>query len=1089
MTNANSDGNNSDSDLKVPLISDDHVGNFEVKSEGSLNAIAASPADEVVSCTSQYGISYQQLVRQIAREPWVAKFVFRQKNEYFQDSATSLSDNQLSRAFFVNCFLNGVEFITEKMWPAVLTGLLIADISYYYSLPLERYGNTIGKIFLGTANNQLSFGSNLGSYLVEEWKYWFGFGILLGVPSIVGLASLLYGWRNRIKLPQEEIILADKYPRLHELLKPKQLTWSDVIRWLCTYSKIANEWANLEFSMLWDKKMEPCHDELLGKIRNLANNSSVVAQINALTILAKLVDHARYNEMQISERISVVGFIEQMTKYGNNFRIRSLYANYLLWTLGKNKKVGWHILSWVFPTLYLFYAKARFWEIIVRKIIEGFNYYFAEKNCHDQNKVWQYMPQVADYVCSVCGDWQSIYYNDIFTGQACLDGFLAKPRSLSDIFAALKKLSPHGPFSHLNLAKQSWSDWMQPEWKEFLQKLKQMPIRQLETLNLSRAIFNPYWIQNNKIQALIDFLQNIPVRKLDFRNQGIGAYETEILMNGVRNSSTEYLDLSGNALHDDGASAVARNFPQHIITLKLGDNEIGDYGICDLTAKITDINNSSLVDIDLRHNKFGLVGLECLSYSIMQNNLIQLDISYNDLSQSNFTEFGIAVASSSIRSLKISSCSLADNHFYELAQSFKYALNLRHADLSGNYLTDTGMNIYGSHLHDSYITHINFNNCYFTDNGIIALADFATNASFNSIELQNNHFTPIGAEYFIKMVSQNNISTINFAGNKLGDGVVLNFTNLFRISSKTIADINLSDNDITDKYVVEFFYALSNRSVTHLNLAYNKLGSQVGFAFSRVAPQVQLTSLNVGYNLIDSVAAKSMIDSLPKTKVQYFDLQGNPTTKDVALNVAENLIAAVPNIATIGQKFISYDQKRALGHARCNTQLIELNLDYTQTDDEGARALCRVLPDTNIDISYLHLRNNPINPDEVDIDSCQTSGASRAELPHVLRVFTNGVSFVCRSLNVDNSANLLFSFINRVFSKFSDVIDGAIDAVIASTADYASDVVNQCPSYFPKDNPSYWTNHSRELFFNSAIGSVGNNCLSQIQAGSILSIK
>lgn len=72
-------------------------------------------------------------------------------------------------------------------------------------------------------------------------------------------------------------------------------------------------------------------------------------------------------------------------------------------------------------------------------------------------------------------------------------------------------------------------------------------------------------------------------------------------------------------------------------------------------------------------------------------------------------------------------------------------------------------------------------------------------------------------------------------------------------------------------------------------------------------------------------------------------------------------------------------------------------------------------------------------------------------------------------LSVTSAAAKTTSWLDLPFSWAKKLVDMTVERVfnpgIQMLSDYAKDVVNECPSYFPKNNLNYWHNQSHGLFF------------------------
>jgi hypothetical protein len=147
-------------------------------------------------------------------------------------------------------------------------------------------------------------------------------------------------------------------------------------------------------------------------------------------------------------------------------------------------------------------------------------------------------------------------------------------------------------------------------------------------------------------------------------------------------------------------------------------------------------------------------------------------------------------------------------------------------------------------------------------------------------------------------------------------------------------------------------------------------------AANGTAPNI--TTLDLSQNLIAGIGA-TYAKLAKKLALQSFDLTNNPINDSDIIVLAEILITPVPNLKTIGEKkHLSRDLLRAIHSAHNQTALQAIHMANANISTQGALAFCRVAASAGLARGNFDLTgNDQIDANEINIDNCQISGASR----------------------------------------------------------------------------------------------------------------
>lgn len=907
----------------------------------------------------------------------------------------------------VNAMVDGARFVTDKLWPGALFGLISYDFYSYYKTPENRYGNTPLKILSGLFTNQGTLSSHFGSGMVKDARdYWLWLSIVTTTPFLaaIGYSIIHLPWLKPIKVSRTTSAL-NMQPGFCE----------DVLLWSFPLHEISYQLRRAEYALYYDSRLSSSkRKELLYSIIELAKRHDKITQWVAMEVLAnlagifreeglaKIKNHyqaalKKSQQIGLNKNIGVSQWLEEFDDFRQNLRelrqeslatlkelsayngngitlrplMRYLHAHYLLWTLGEEENPAFHLV-FLPPALLLFayawYAKIRFVETWVQKLVNWIQVKVNEKNCQAEGNIWQFNSDVADYQCDICPDWTFVFRSEINSTQGCLNGLMAQSRNATELMSFIRRLLKPPFFDNLDMSQQDWIRWTEPAWDAWLMQLQNSSMSGLNVLNLSRPKPSSLRPQQGKIRRLVDFMQVKSIRKLDLRNQGLGSDEVKILFHNLPDSC-EYIDLTNNAFGPEAAIEIGRALPhlKQLKVLKLGTNELGDDGLIALSPGFM---NGTLVEVDLSHNHFGKRGIQALAQILPNTTLSSINISGNDFSSADMRQWGQALVLSKIETLFMADTRLSSSHI-AVWTPYIAKSHFTTIDVSHNSFGDQGSITLLMSMRNSTVAHLSLGYNRVTDRSTLTFKLYLNATNLNSLDLSGNQFTTKGLTNIGKGLDGSVIQKLIIADMALGDDAIIAFSNQLQNVTHNLRRIDVSNNELTSAGGLALVSTMGSNTIGFI-LKQNQLGDEVAHELASILQNNStLEELDLSDNLITEQGGIVLAGALRHAKnLKKLQLNGNRLGNQVGLKIAQELITIGPYSAILGEKILTYDELRAIAMTEPQMQIEELGLDDTEISTEAARALCRTQSHTKISPPLLMLQNNPIDPQEVDIGTC-----------------------------------------------------------------------------------------------------------------------
>ncbi len=921
------------------------------------------------------------------------------------------SEKMIKRAYGVSGFFDGVETIVTRVWTVLLTSLLVNDLYYYYTYPDERYGTTLSQLFFTQSNNEQSLTASLTRLTV--W------------PELL-VAPIAWGIIKAIRMScATDLLDVNALNAIRDRLQQYQSSFvGDVLAWFLPINRDRDTLDQIQQRMLWDNRLSAEQRNIFStSVQSLSRRASKMTQWYALETLGviadgiALADFERLMKNSISPE-NLISLLQIKTqaltelqyqvrhyKYPTSRETswyahylkplpRYLLAHYLLWCLGQPESKGLQPLFWSFKAA-KGYIKIKLLYTLYLGIKQLIEFYAAKRSCEAQGKLWLYMDQVADYICSVCGDLP-VYYKNIFSMANCLNDLLGQPQPISYIVTLLNRIQLADNITVLDFSNQQFSDNVNEI--DIILPIIRTHLPQLEEL----------YFYLHKTHAMIgaagavsvaNYLAHSNLHTLNLNNQGIGDNATEFIARALPYSKLQMLDLGGNKIVNVSAlaqalprsalqslylsynqivdiSALAQALPQsNLQTLYLGFNQIAD-----INPLMQALPRSNLQILNLGDNQ--IVSINVLEQALLQSKLQNLNLGGNQIV--NVSGLAQTLPQSALQSLYLHYNQIADIN--ALMQALPQS-NLQMLALGGNQIVD--INPLRQALSQSNLQTLDLSGNQIID--ISALAQALPQSNLQTLDLSSNQIVDISA--LTQALPQSNLQTLDLSSNQ-----IVNISALAQaLPRSTLQTLDLSFNQIADLNVLAL--ALLNSNLQTLDLGFNQIIDI--HALAQALPRVVLQFLYLTYNQIIDISAlaqallysklqildlggnqivdiRALVQALPQANLQMLDLGGNqivdiralaqalPQSNLQTLGLAGNQIVNISALAqalpqsALQSLYLSYNQIidiSALAQALPQTNLQALDLGYNQIAD--ITALSQTLPQSMLQI--LDLRSNPLS--------------------------------------------------------------------------------------------------------------------------------
>jgi hypothetical protein len=938
----------------------------------------------------------------------------------FLDTSDSLL-NGVWNAFLTSLIINGL--VNYLLYPKEREPTDLVDafgITGLRNILCIRSIETIRNSFLCSPNYQKGYDDILSSSLSSYYIWPF----IAGTPLIFGAINAIHASWNMKKLDKQDIKVL-----IQQLREYEPGFWADGLGWLFTAAipdllppvailfilpqpTIKQALEKIRHSIIWDGRLSAKdRKKLFDELREFAEQRSQFTQMKALSMLADIVEGINFKNLTLMTEEGVDGetiktliiikaqALKDLVFLANHYNLpeepyskfkplfRYLYANYLIWNLGYPQQAFLQPLFFFSKAVKLDYSLL-FLKAILGGIIEIINNYLYKKNCLEAGREWSYFEALNEFQCTDCEDF-NLFARYILSTKNCVREYLDKPRSFDDIMLNivnrdqkknLWRISRSFNFSEVTeLLLARPTGLLQPG--QLAQLLNAL---QSKMLNLQRFKMSSSYYQNLNladINAFGQFIKKLPITELILDELSIElipsltevsskikirlsfgvfgkniSYFTE-LAKGLRNLEVTHLQLLGVSTDSgNGMRIIASAFPGSKITW-LSINMAGKYALynaCEIVAE--QLPNSSIQVLELQ----GDTGFSSSCTEALIKGIKQIKQNFNltlaSLPPGNsgmFTLFANALSNNSLPRLKKLDFSKAiggEGSIIALLQAFPRS-SLVDVEIDFSYIRN-----------------------------YVAIIPQMADAIGSQSMIRHFDFMP-------PELKPNEVDLLSsFLPNKLRKITGLKVANYF--------------GEYGTQRIKTLFNALRYTSIEKLYLGFAVRENTLLALFAEILPQTEIKTLDLWITGIGANDIKAFLKILDQTKIETMRLSltgchiGDEGLSLLFTNFqyspVKSLSLASNNITTIGARTIiqtltTYKSRHGLWIERINidkqisivpaflvfnpkTNLTDLSLSYNAIGNEAAKALCNILPQT--DIVPLKLELNNMNISQSIIDKC-----------------------------------------------------------------------------------------------------------------------
>lgn len=759
--------------------------------------------------------------------------------------------NALARRFSflksTSDFSDGVSFAAHKFWTPTFLGFLTHDLIQYQLRPNDRYGVTISQILTGTADNQYSLSSHLGSDLPADWKYFLGAALIYSVVLTSGGIQVIRGCyeRNRFdsvtQIPDQQSSLSNRLltslPRL--IARPISLYQDWSARKPVAWYLHPPFWFAVLFSLYADVRLV---EIMVNKIKGWKKYSEEKNQCEPNKKFLFLPEYGNYECVACDW-----DFVEPRDRFdadkcfsgllnGNNSpefileNINSLLRQHLLNTsLLDFSRQNWH--QWLDAQWEKFFSNPLLsnhdWTALNLSSSQFNPSFLSTKRMAvladflNQSNVSQldiHNQGVGDAAISQLSSMISqLQYLDVSSNQLTKTDFLIN---------ATKSLKT------LKIANNKLGD-------QEIQKIFQwIPFFDLTELDISHTNIN-----EDGLDYLSDVLPNSQLQKIDVSENDFSQADFNQFGQAIALSSVKELHLSKTQMIDDQAVQLAEASAHHLNSLDVSQNPISDQGVISI---ISSGMNGNLSSVDFSGTSLTQAGIQQIA-NILQDNI-------NNVSE-----------------IKLANTQMT-------AQGFSAIVDLPQLtalDVSNNAIGDEATKILNEKKSHIFLEKINLSATKLSDEGALQLAEALPELNVSSLDISHNQ---VSSASFAKIVQSNtsSLTDLNVANNQITEEGAQALA--LALPKKPIETIHLENNPLTEMGSEVIAKSLIKPPTPH----FEEIGKEIisvdeARALRRsTKPATKMKTIYLDFNLFQGKARRAfrrVLPSAPDTDVKIYALQ------------------------------------------------------------------------------------------------------------------------------------------------------------------------------------------------------------------------
>ncbi|XP_073669558.1 uncharacterized protein [Paramisgurnus dabryanus] len=506
--------------------------------------------------------------------------------------------------------------------------------------------------------------------------------------------------------------------------------------------------------------------------------------------------------------------------------------------------------------------------------------------------------------------------------------------------------------------------------------------------------------------ALASVLRSKPgLKELDMSNNNLQDSGVKKLHNGLENTNCQLhkLRLSCCSIGEEGYVALCsavRSNPSHLIELDLSGNDPGESGVKLIYDLIQD-QNCALKKVRLLKSSFASEGFKDVSETLGINPLLQRDLNLNDhkLNKTRVKQICDLLKDKHCRlnTLMLSNSFITAEGFADLISVFKLnSSHIRHLDLSGNNLGDSGMKKISDLLTNPQcrLQKLRLSDCSIGEEGYVALyiAMRSNPSHLTELDLSGNDPGESGVKHIYHLLQDQNcalkkvrflksgaaeeacdhlskvldvhpllVKELNLSDNKLGDLDGEKLSALLMDSHSKVKKIILNDCELTEKQCLAVAAVLSCVKEIEMNNSRLMDSGVKQICDELKKPQCQLQRLKLracGFTDEGFFALTTALNSNP-SHLRHLDLSENKLGDSGVDCLCDLLRNSQLKLKTLElcKCSIKYTRPAKLISALCSnpSHLKELNLSENKIKDSGVKHLCDLFKHSDCKLEKLYL--------------------------------------------------------------------------------------------------------------------------------------
>lgn len=875
-----------------------------------------------------------------------------------QTSFALLAKKKASPGFVKYAFRQGTLDFFCVIWPFSVISFMLNDGLHYFQFPNRQYGMLPPQLLTGFYRK--AWGLLGGEYdgFPNQPTFWF----LPGAAALVFFLLVAVEARTQQQFLHHLTPMKEFFHTLEQAIQDKKtrILWSEIV---FPWSTLRKALEDLEISA---KKNTLSKDDflLVSPLRTLAEKAPFPLKKQACMALSLLAS-------PIPETLSLLSppetFLAEdkaraaLQTICNAGGMGSVFARYYLWKIHEPtsllKRIAYRSLQISgqgFKFVIGLYGVYRLGQLLLLRVYQAFTFFRAQHHCHEENQVWSYSSASGEYECTVCGDWPFVPTQNVQDPQACLDGLL-RLTSISSWEERLSHLAHFaGNFTRLDASHAPFATWNETEASKIFQALS--PLSQSwEVVNFSSPTLNAIWSSNRLLDELADFLNAHPTQSFDLSNQNLGNTHWQRFLRRLHpESAPNDIRITNNNIGDDGLLAYIQwsNGTLSNPHIDVSGNRLTDAVISSLLAALPPNTTQFL---DLSNNLWTGAMLSELAHYLPHSQLCSLRLNNNDLTGGNYTRFGAAIQNTpSLRSIDVENIQLDDFSLVNLSTNWKnQTLSLQRFNAAHNRLTGQGIRVFSQQGGGQFLA-VNWAGNRIDDEGLLQIQGLLFSVQWQQLNLSQIPAHPEAFQDIWSFIANSTIRRFALTSMNLGDHVFSPLLKLLKNGTITLEELDISRNHLTDAMAGELLNQACQRNVSRMSFNQNNLSQVFASAANWPLKNFSCRFLSFQGDPFDH-SLSQLFSLLPAMQyLEEIQLDGSQIDEPAFIQLAQTLIAPLPNPRDLEAENMPYDEARALNQSGPNTPLRKFSARGTSITLKARRALMRVkehLPDLDIQLS------------------------------------------------------------------------------------------------------------------------------------------